>query len=208
MKPIGILGAGGHASETFCWARRAGYQVVHCYDSFKIEPGTLLIGGYQCAVSNKIKPDLEYIIGVGDPQTKLKILAAAGPVSLAEAIVDPSAILGEDIIIGRGSIIAPNSIITTDVVIGECATINSVVTIAHNSRIGDLFNAAPGVNISGNVTIGNRVTVGTNSAIREKIHVTDDVIIGMGAIVTKNLNTPGVYVGCPARKMKKEHGKI
>jgi UDP-3-O-[3-hydroxymyristoyl] glucosamine N-acyltransferase len=56
--------------------------------------------------------------------------------------------------------------------------------------------------VSGNCTIGNRVYLGTNSSIREKIEICDDVTIGLNSGVVKNIKESGVYVGSPSKKIK------
>lgn len=47
-------------------------------------------------------------------------------------------------------------------------------------------------------TIGNRVSVGSNATILP-VKICDDVVIGAGAVVTKDITMPGSYVGNPAR---------
>jgi acetyltransferase-like isoleucine patch superfamily enzyme len=50
-------------------------------------------------------------------------------------------------------------------------------------------------------SIGNRVSIGSNATIMP-VQIVDDVIIGAGAVVTKNITAPGSYAGNPARKLK------
>lgn len=47
-------------------------------------------------------------------------------------------------------------------------------------------------------SIGNRVSIGSNATILP-INICDDVVIGAGAVVTKDICRPGVYIGNPAR---------
>jgi acetyltransferase-like isoleucine patch superfamily enzyme len=49
-------------------------------------------------------------------------------------------------------------------------------------------------------TIGNRVSIGSNATILP-IRICDDVVIGAGAVVTKNITEIGTYVGNPARRL-------
>jgi serine acetyltransferase len=46
------------------------------------------------------------------------------------------------------------------------------------------------------------VTIGTNAAVLPGINICDNVIIGAGAVVNKDITDPGTYVGVPARKIK------
>lgn len=48
-------------------------------------------------------------------------------------------------------------------------------------------------------TIGHRVSIGSNVTMLP-VSVCDDVVIGAGAVVTRDITEPGVYLGNPARK--------
>jgi len=60
----------------------------------------------------------------------------------------------------------------------------------------------PGSIVSGNVTIYDLVYMGNNSSIREKLSVHSSSTIGMNSAVVKHIEEIGVYVGCPAVKIK------
>lgn len=202
MRKIAILGAGGFAKEVIVWAERAGCTVLSLYDGTVEKDTKLKVGGKEYKVSNKIDFTLKYVMGVGYPNVKKKIIKNfENKIQLADPIIDPSAIIGPDVYIGSGSVIAPNAVLSTNIKLGRCASINPGVTIGHDCVIGDYFNASPVANISGNVTIGNGVFFGTNACIREKLSVNDDIIIGMGSVITKNILETGTYIGSPARKM-------
>ena len=47
--------------------------------------------------------------------------------------------------------------------------------------------------------IGNNVLIGSNSTILP-VTIVDDVVIGAGSVVTKDIIEPGVYFGNPAIK--------
>lgn len=49
--------------------------------------------------------------------------------------------------------------------------------------------------------IGNRVSIGSNSTILP-VQICDDVVIGAGAVVTKDIILSGVYAGNPAILIK------
>lgn len=50
-------------------------------------------------------------------------------------------------------------------------------------------------------SIGNRVSIGSNATVMP-VSIVDDVVIGAGAVVTKNITVPGIYAGNPARRLK------
>jgi acetyltransferase-like isoleucine patch superfamily enzyme len=49
--------------------------------------------------------------------------------------------------------------------------------------------------------IGNHVSIGSNATILP-VNICDNVVIGAGAVVTKNITESGVYAGNPAKKLK------
>jgi len=50
--------------------------------------------------------------------------------------------------------------------------------------------------------LGNRVSVGTNATILP-VTICDQVVIGAGAVVTKDITESGIYVGNPARLLRR-----
>jgi serine acetyltransferase len=46
-----------------------------------------------------------------------------------------------------------------------------------------------------------RVDVGTQASFRQNVRICDDAIIGMGAVVVKDIVEAGTYVGMPAKKV-------
>ena len=49
--------------------------------------------------------------------------------------------------------------------------------------------------------IGNKVSIGSNATILP-VTICDDVVIGAGAVVTKDILEPGIYAGNPAIKLR------
>ena len=52
--------------------------------------------------------------------------------------------------------------------------------------------------------IGNQVSIGSNATVLP-VEICDNVVIGAGSVVTKNILEPGVYAGNPAKKMKEKN---
>lgn len=58
--------------------------------------------------------------------------------------------------------------------------------------------------VGGNVTLGRGVHVGTNATIRENINIGDFSIIGSGSVVLKDVPENSIYIGNPAKLLKKK----
>ena len=50
--------------------------------------------------------------------------------------------------------------------------------------------------------IGNRVSIGSNATILP-VRICDNVVIGAGSVVTKDITEPGIYAGNPARLLRR-----
>ncbi len=132
-------------------------------------------------------------------------------------VVEPCNLYG--CTIGDGSFIGPFVEIQKQVTVGkrvrvqshaficELVTIGDDCFISHGAMfINDLFQMggpAWGRNDLWKQTVlGSKVSIGTNATILP-VSICDNVVIGAGAVVTKNITTPGVYAGNPARLIRK-----
>ena len=71
--------------------------------------------------------------------------------------------------------------------IGAGTKIDNLVHIAHNVKIGKDCVIVAHAMIGGSVVLGNRVWVGPSASLLNGICVGDDAVIGMGAIVLRNV---------------------
>ena len=67
--------------------------------------------------------------------------------------------------------------------------------IAHNVRIGAHTVMAGTSAIAGSTKIGKRCMIAGGAAVINSIKVCDDVTLTVRAVVTKNIDKPGVYSG-------------
>ena len=192
MKKV-LFGYGGHAREVMSQMG----EVLECYVDDE-------------HLTEKTKPISEFdvdkeivMVAIGDSKKRKEVISKLPRGTKFFSFIHPTAqIMSSNIYIGEGSFIGANSIITTDVTIGKHSLLNRGVHIGHDSIVGDFFSAMPNVVISGNVKVGDCTYFGTNSSVKEKIKICDDVIIGLNCGVVKDINKKGVYVGTPACKIQ------
>jgi acetyltransferase-like isoleucine patch superfamily enzyme len=117
--------------------------------------------------------------------------------------------------IGSNTFVGPFTELQKDVTIGERCKIQShtficeLVTIGNDCFIGhgvmfinDLFSegkpAGGKKEMWKHTNIGNNVSIGSNATILP-VSICDDVVIGAGSVVTKNITQAGIYAGNPAK---------
>lgn len=122
-----------------------------------------------------------------------------------DVFIGPFVEIQKDVTIGRGSRIQSHSFICELVGLGEdCVVAHGVMFI------NDLFaNGGPArgdKSLWKPTRIGNRVSIGSNATVLP-VSICDDVVIGAGAVVTRDIGVPGVYAGNPARLIRNHNRK-
>jgi len=116
-----------------------------------------------------------------------------------KVFVGPFVEIQRDVTVGARTRIQSHTFVCSLVTIGEDCF------IAHGVMfINDLFETGrPSTSPDGwkSTRIGNRVSIGSNATILP-VSICDGVVIGAGAVVTKDITEPGVYAGNPARLIR------
>ena len=132
------------------------------------------------------------------------------PVNLYDCKIGNNAFIGPFVEIQRDVAIGARSKIQSHSFICELVTIGNDCFIGHGVMfINDLFSEGRPANGNKdfwkNTKIGDNVSIGSNATILP-VEICDHVVIGAGAVVTKNIVESGVYVGNPAKKIKEING--
>lgn len=206
MKKIIVVGAGGFGKEVAWMAKRCKREVIGFLDSTPEKQNTKVIGlDVLGSIENAQQfLDCEFVIAIGNPRARKKIIDnffKDERFSFA-TLIDPSSIVGENVSVAAGSIICAGVILTVDILIGRHTIVNINSTIGHNVVIKDYVTIAPNASISGDVILSDLVEIGTNATLREKLNVYEGAMIGMGAVLTKDVEKNHVMVGNPAKILK------
>lgn len=110
----------------------------------------------------------------------------------------------DDVQIGPGAVLCPFVTLTSNIRIGQHFHANLYSYIAHDCVIGDFVTFAPGVHCNGNVLVEDHAYIGTGAVLRqgkpgEPLVIGRGAVVGMGAVVTKNVAPGTTVVGNPAR---------
>ncbi|WP_268800257.1 acetyltransferase [Pseudomonas huanghezhanensis] len=207
VKKLIIVGAGGLGREVHSW----------CKDWLKHNPGYVLGGfiddgglslnrfshyadvvstieGYQPA------PDELLICAIGKPADKKYVvnkLLAKGAEFFT--LIHPTAILGENVQIGRGTLICPYSVLSVDLTVGEFVTVNTLCTISHDTSIGDFTTLSLHCDVTGGVVLEGEVFMGSRASVLPKVRVGKGAVVGAGSVVLRDVKAGSVVVGVPAR---------
>lgn len=209
-KDVVIIGAGGHAKSIANIIYKSGDNVKGFLDD-NIEIGTIIIKERKYKVIGKINdvlnlnqmyPDLEFIIGIGNNDTRKKIAKQYEGMIKFYTAIDPSSQIALDVEIGKGSVVLANACINTSAKIGKHCIINTAAIIEHDNIIEDYVHISPNATLSGTVKVETMTHIGSGATVRNNINICNDCIIGAGAVVVKDIKEPGVYAGVPTKNLK------
>ena len=128
------------------------------------------------------------------------------PVNLYGCEIGDNVFIGPFVEIQKKVKIGGNSKIQSHSFICELVTIGDNCFIGHGVMfINDTFSngkpAGGNVSLWKSTHIGNNVSIGSNATILP-VCICDNAVIGAGAVVTKNIDEPGIYCGNPAKKQR------
>lgn len=113
--------------------------------------------------------------------------------------VSSHAFAWHNVTVGENTFIFENNVLQHHVSVGDNAILWSGNHVGHRTVIEDDCFISSHVVISGYCTIGSSSFMGVNSCVGDGLKIGRDNVVGAGAVVVKDLEPRGVYVGNPAK---------
>jgi len=157
----------------------------------------------------RLDGEVHFNISIADGRARQRIADLCHESHLKPfSIVSKTTVIMDDNEIGEGAILSPFTTVTSNVRIGRFFHANIYSYVTHDCVIGDFVTFAPGVKCNGNVTIGDHAFIGAGAILRNgsknrPLRIGEGAVIGMGAVITKDVPPFTTVVGNPARPLKK-----
>lgn len=208
MKPIILIGGGGHCKSVIEAAESCGKEIKGILD-LPSTVGTSCLGYPVISTDDDIPKyvgDCEFMITLGfikNPalRNKLHKLVETAGGELA-TIVASTAHVSRYAEVGKGTVILHCATINAGARIGMGCIINTHANIEHDVRIGDFCHVSTGVMINGDCSVGENSFIGSGSILCNNVSVCPDVVLGAGSVVTNDIFSGGTYVGTPAKLIR------
>ena len=147
-------------------------------------------------------------VAIANPKTRKIIVGKCQKegFKFVDIISNKTTIYDENII-EEGSIFCANTTVTSNAKIGKHFHCNIYSYVAHDCIIGDFVTFAPRVCCNGRIIINDFAYIGTGAMLRQGIQnkplrVGEGAVVGMGAVVTRDVPPNVKVVGNPARILK------
>ena len=143
----------------------------------------------------------------GEVRQKLALKCARDRVHSWDIKAD-NVITMDSVELGEGSILCPFVTLTSNIKIGRHFQANLYGYVEHDCVIGDFVTFAPGAKCNGNVVIEDLAYIGSGAVVKQgrpgkPLMIGRGAVVGMGAVVTRDVPPGATVVGNPARLLVK-----
>ncbi|MCP8617518.1 acetyltransferase [Salirhabdus salicampi] len=199
-----IIGASGHGKVVADIALKMNkwkdIAFVDDDESIKSSMGIDVIGNSD-DVFNHLD-EYEIFVGIGNNVTRQKVHEMLETVGASiPVLIHPNAVVGEQVEIGFGTVVMAGVVINCCTSIGRGCIINTGSTVDHDNKIEDFVHISPGVHLAGTVNVGIGSWLGIGSVVSNNVTISNGCKIGAGAVVVRDTNESGIFVGIPAKKI-------
>jgi len=216
LKKIIILGIGGNSIDIFDaineinkLAQIPPYECIGFLDDDKAHRNKNICGVKVLGILEDAKnfTDAYFINGIGNEKNYMHKETIIGKTNISLerfiTIIHPTASVSRLSMLGLGVVVFQNATIASNAKIGNHAIILPNSIVSHDVIIGDYTIVTGGVCISGGAIIGKSCYFGTNSSIIGNISIGEHSLIGMGSVVLKDVPSSSVFVGNPAKFLRR-----
>lgn len=208
MKPLILVGGGGHCKSVIDVAENAGYTILGILD--RPEQVGKQVLGYEVlgtdAEMAKYKDKADFVVTVGQiksPDLRIQLhqmLVDAG-CQLA-TIIAPTAHVSKYASIGEGTVVMHQAIVNADAKVGKGCIINTFANIEHDAVVGDCCHISTGAMINGGASIAAGTFIGSQSVVNQGIKIKwGGAIIASLSVVNKDILEKGIFAGNPIKKI-------
>jgi sugar O-acyltransferase (sialic acid O-acetyltransferase NeuD family) len=188
MRPLLLIGCGGHARSLIDLIESTGQWHIHGLLGFPEQVGSSVLG-YPVIGSDADLPSLRgacpaAVLAIGQlpgPAPRQRLAAQLEQLDFhCPVLISSHAVVSRHAQLGSGTTVGHGVIVNAAAVVGAHCILNSGALVEHDVQIGDHCHISTGVLVNGGVRLGSGSFIGSGSMIREGLELPDQTLIGAG----------------------------
>ena len=204
LERIIILGAGGHARVLLDILKINSISVLGYVDREPHDHFQLQYLGDDEEIIKKYHPKkIKLVNGIGSVQRPENRRAVYERFKNSGyrffSVVHPQAVIAGDVRRAEGIQILAGCVVNPGAVIEDNVILNTSSSVDHDCHIGAHTHIAPGVTISGGVKIGRGCHIGCGAIVIQGVEIGEGVLVGAGTLVLKNVQSGSTVLGIPGK---------
>jgi sugar O-acyltransferase (sialic acid O-acetyltransferase NeuD family) len=208
VRPLVLLGAGGHARVLAALASVAGYPVLGVCDPALAAAAVsrwegLDVLGDDSALDRLPPGRVTLMLGVGQlaASTLRELLFASWRARGYDfpTLVHPAAWVAPGVMLGDGVQVMAGAVIQPGCTIDENSIVNTRAGIDHDCRIGRDVHVAPGATLCGSVTVDAGAFIGAGATVIQGVYIGRRAVVGAGVTLVRNLTPSTTILGAANR---------
>ena len=208
MKPLILVGGGGHCKSVIDVVESAGYEIRGILD--KSIPAGETVLRYKVLGNDDSAPlfveQADFLVTVGQiksPDIRIrlhKLIEDAG--GHFATVIASTAHVSRYATIEPGTVVMHQAVVNAGAHIGKGCIINTFTNIEHDVRIGDYCHVSTGAIINGETKVGGGSFIGSQSVINQCLSICERAVIASGSVVNRDITIPSLYAGNPAKQKR------
>jgi sugar O-acyltransferase (sialic acid O-acetyltransferase NeuD family) len=188
MKPLLLIGCGGHARSLIDLIESIGQWHIHGLVGLPEQVGSSVLGypviGSDGDLASLLPASSVAVLAIGqlpDPGPRQRLAGQLEQLGFrCPALISPHAFVSRYARLGPGTTVGHGVIVNAAAVVGAHCILNSGALIEHDVQIGDHCHISTGALVNGGVRVGSGSFIGSGAMIREGLELPDQTVIGAG----------------------------
>jgi sugar O-acyltransferase (sialic acid O-acetyltransferase NeuD family) len=201
MNPIFVFGSGAQGRVVKDILDYNGVDEIYFIDENRGMVGQRINGSEVVSfeMAKSMANDLKISLAVGNPYTRRKIVDSYKDYEIDWInVIHKNAFVANSANLGIGNTICAGSIVNSNAEVGNFCLINNGAVIEHDTILKDYCSISPRAVVGGRCVISENVFIASNATIIARSNIGKDAIVGMGSIVTRDIDDNQLAFGAPA----------
>ncbi len=188
MKPLLLIGAGGHARSLIDLIETQGEWHIQGLIGLPEQVGSTVLS-YPVLGSDEDLPILRStcpaaLLAIGqlpDPAPRQRLASQLKHLGfLCPVVISPNAVVSRHASLGEGSVVGHGAIVNAGATVGTHCIINTGALIEHDAQVGDHCHVSTGALVNGGVHLGHGCFIGSGAMLREGLQLPAGTVISAG----------------------------